>query len=88
MFRGRAAATEMSSGWSAALLDTVDGRLAVAGDQADFVAEAEPVGGGGEDEAAVVVGGAFVSGGGLVADHRRPRLPARRAPTTSPASHS
>src|SRR5262249_20614413 len=43
----------------------VDGPVAVAGDQADLVAEPEPVGGGGGGEAAVLVGGA------LVADERR-----------------
>src|SRR5713101_1727171 len=49
----------------------VDGRVAVAGDQADLVAEPEPVGGGGDGEAAVLVGGALVGRGGLVADERR-----------------
>src|SRR6266436_4450149 len=49
----------------------VDGGVAMAGDQADFVAEPEPVGGGRDGEAAVLVGGALVGGGGLVADERR-----------------
>src|SRR5437868_15179148 len=42
----------------------VDGRVAVAGDEADLVAEAEAVGGAGDAEAAVLVGGALVGGGG------------------------
>jgi hypothetical protein len=49
----------------------VDGGFAVAGDEADLVAEAEAVGGARDAEAAVLVGGALVGGGGLVADERR-----------------
>jgi hypothetical protein len=49
----------------------VDGRVAVAGDEADLVAEPEAVGGARDAEAAVLVGGALVGGGGLVADERR-----------------
>jgi len=51
----------------------VDGRVAVAGDQPDLVAEREPVGGGGDREAAMLVGGALVGGGGFVADERPAR---------------
>jgi hypothetical protein len=50
----------------------VDGWVAMAGDEADLVAEAEAVGGAGDAEAAVLVGGALVGGGGLVPDERRP----------------
>src|SRR5437667_3486146 len=46
----------------------IDGRVAVAGDEAHFVADVEPVGGGRDGEAAVLVGGALVGGGGLVAN--------------------
>ena len=49
----------------------VDGRVAMAGDEADLVAEPKPVGGGRDGEAAVLVGGALVGRGGLVADQRR-----------------
>src|ERR1700736_6386870 len=49
----------------------VDGRVAVAGDEADLVAEPEAVGGACDAEAAALVAGAFVGGGGLVADERR-----------------
>src|SRR5262249_10060197 len=49
----------------------VDGRVAVAGDEADLVAEREAVGGGRDREAAVLVGGALVGGGRFVADQRR-----------------
>src|SRR3984893_4191033 len=48
----------------------VDGRVAVAGDQADLVAEPKAVGGGRDGEAAVLVGGALVGRGGLVANER------------------
>jgi hypothetical protein len=44
------------------------------GDQADFVAEPEPVGGGRDGEAAVLVRRALVGGGGLVGDERRARI--------------
>jgi hypothetical protein len=50
----------------------VDGRVAMAGDEADLVADAEAVGGVGYAETAVLVGGALVGGGGLVADERGP----------------
>src|ERR1700737_3817359 len=56
----------------------VDGRVAMAGDQADLVAEPEAVGGGRDGEAAVLVGGALVGGGGLVADERRARVESER----------
>jgi hypothetical protein len=46
----------------------------MAGDEADLVADLEPVGGAGDAEAAVLVGGALVGGGGLVADERRASL--------------
>jgi hypothetical protein len=49
----------------------VDGRVAMAGDEADLVADLEPVGGARDAEPAVLVGGALVGGGGLVADDRR-----------------
>jgi hypothetical protein len=49
----------------------VDGRVAVAGDPAQLVAEPEPVGGGRDGEAAVLAGGALVGRGGFVADERR-----------------
>jgi hypothetical protein len=42
----------------------VDGRVAMAGEDADLVAHAEAVGGARDAEAAVLVGGALVSGGG------------------------
>jgi hypothetical protein len=56
----------------------VDGRVAVAGDQADLVAEPEPVGGGRDGDASVLVRGALVGRGGLVADERRARIEGRR----------
>src|ERR1700730_17061519 len=46
----------------------VDGRVALAADEPDLVAESEAVGGARDAEAAVLVGGALVGGGGLVAD--------------------
>ena len=49
----------------------VDGRVAMAGDEADLVADLEAVGGARDAEAAVLVGGALVGGGGLVADEGR-----------------
>src|SRR5947209_19267302 len=51
---------------------------AMAGDEADFVAEAEAVGGARDAEAAVLVGGALVGGGGLVADNGRARVEGER----------
>src|SRR5215471_13147010 len=56
----------------------VDGRIAVAGDQPDLVAEPEPVGGGRDREPAVLVGGALIGCGGLVADERRARVESQR----------
>jgi len=56
----------------------VDGRVAVAGDEADLVAEPEPVGSGRDGEAAVLVGGALVGRGRLVADERRARIECQR----------
>src|SRR5271166_2530684 len=56
----------------------VDGRVAVAGDQPDLVAEPEPVGGGGDGKPSMLVGGALVGRGGLVADERRPRIEGER----------
>src|SRR6266446_9022484 len=56
----------------------VDGRVAMAGDQADLVAEPEPVGHGRNGEPAVLVGGALVGCGGLVADERRARIEGER----------
>jgi len=56
----------------------VDGRVAMAGDQADLVAEPEPVGGRRDGEPAVLVRGALVGRGGLVADDRRPRIEGER----------
>src|SRR5207249_7666114 len=56
----------------------VHGRVAVAGDQAELVAEREAVSGGGDRKAAVLVGGALVGGGGLVADERRARVEGER----------
>src|SRR5438270_4532043 len=56
----------------------VDGRVAMAGDEADLVAEAEAVGGARDAEAAVLVGGALVGGGGLVANERRTRVEGER----------
>jgi hypothetical protein len=44
----------------------VDGRVAMAGREADLVADLRPVGGTRDDEAAVLVGGALVGGGGFV----------------------
>jgi hypothetical protein len=43
----------------------VDGRVAMAGHEADLVADPETVGGARNAEAAVLVGGALVGGGGL-----------------------
>jgi hypothetical protein len=51
----------------------VDGRVAMAGHEADLVADPETVGGARNAEAAVL-GGALVGGGGLVADERRARV--------------
>src|SRR5690242_5541120 len=56
----------------------VHGRVAVAGDEADLVAEAEAVGGACDAEAAVFVGGALVGGGGFVADEGRARVEGER----------
>src|SRR5207248_8551379 len=56
----------------------VDRRVAMAGDEADLVAEAEAVGGAGDAEAAVLVGGALVGGGGFVAHQRRARVEGER----------
>src|SRR6266851_1119912 len=56
----------------------VDGGVAVAGDQADLVAEREAVGGGGDGEPAVFVGGALVGRGGLVANDGRARIEGQR----------
>src|SRR5436190_17077444 len=56
----------------------VDGRVAMAGDQAELVAEPEAVGGGRDGEAAVFVGGALVGGGGLVTNQRRTRVEGER----------
>jgi hypothetical protein len=57
----------------------VDGRVAMAGDEADLVADLEAVGGARDAEAAVLVGGALVGGGGLVADERRTRAEGERS---------
>jgi hypothetical protein len=56
----------------------VDGGVAMVGDQADLVAEREPVGGGRDGEPAVLVGGALVGRGGLIADKRRARIEGER----------
>ena len=56
----------------------VDGRVAVAGDQTELVAEREAVGGGCDGEAAVLVEVAVVGGGGLVADKRRTGIEGER----------
>src|ERR1700730_7956031 len=56
----------------------VDGRVAVAGDEADLVADLETVGGPRDAEAAVLVGGALVGRGGLVADGGGPRVEGER----------
>ena len=56
----------------------VDGRVAMAGDEADLVAELEAVGGARDAEPAVLVGGALVGGGGLVAYQRRARVEGER----------
>jgi hypothetical protein len=42
----------------------VDGRVAMAGDEADLVADVGPVGGARDAEPAVLVGGALAGGGG------------------------
>jgi hypothetical protein len=68
----------MPSGWSAALLDTVDGRVAVAGDQAHLVADPQPVGVARDAEAAVLVRGALIGRRGLVADERRSGIESER----------
>ena len=49
----------------------IDGRVAVAGDQSDLVAEPEPIGGGRDGEPAVLVRGALIGRRGLVANQRR-----------------
>src|ERR1700730_2347096 len=67
----------------------VDGRVAMAGDQADLVAERaaaaggerEPGGGDRDGEAAVLVGGALVGRGGLITDQRRARVEGERLET-------
>ena len=46
----------------------VDVRVAMAGDQADLVAEPEPVGGGRDGEAAALVGGALAAVIGVYED--------------------
>ena len=56
----------------------VDGRVAMARDQADLVADVEPVGGGRDGEAAVLVGDALVGRGGLVGDERRVGIEGQR----------
>ena len=56
----------------------VDGRVAMAGHEADLVAEPEAIGGAGDAPAAVLVGGALVGGGGLVADEGRARVEGER----------
>jgi len=56
----------------------VDGRVAMAGDQADLVAEPEAVGGARDREPPVLVAGAFVGCGGLVADGGRARIEGER----------
>jgi hypothetical protein len=55
----------------------------VAGDEADLVADLQPVGGARDVEPAVLVGGALVGGGGLVPDERRPQS---KASAFKPAS--
>ena len=55
----------------------VDGRVAMAGDQPDLVAEPQPVGGGRNGEPSVLVGSALVGRGGLVADQWRARIEGR-----------
>jgi hypothetical protein len=62
--------------------------VAVARDQPDLVAEAEPVGGGGDGEPAVLVGGALIGGGGLVADERRTRIEGERLQPASTMARS
>jgi len=52
----------------------IDGRVAMAGDQPDLVAEPEPIGGGRNGEPSMLVGAALVGRGGLVADERWPRI--------------
>src|SRR5262249_31821439 len=56
----------------------IDGRVAVAGDEAQLVADIEPVGGARNAEPAVLVGGALVGGGRLVADERRAGIEGER----------
>jgi hypothetical protein len=53
-------------------------QVAVAGDQADLIAEPEPVGGGRNREPAVLVAGALIGRGGLVTYQRRPRVERQR----------
>jgi hypothetical protein len=55
----------------------------VAGDEADLVADLQPVGGARDVEPAVLVGGALVGGGGLVPDEGRPQS---KASAFKPAS--
>src|SRR6516162_4422589 len=49
----------------------IDGRVAMAGDQADLVAEPKPVGGRRNREPAVLVGGSLIGRRGLVTNQRR-----------------
>ena len=56
----------------------VDGRVAVAGDQPDLIAEPEPIGDGRDGEPAVLVRRALVGRGRLVAEQRRPRIEGQR----------
>jgi len=55
----------------------VDGRVAMAGHQAELVADVKPVGGAGDGEAPVLVGSALVGGGGFVPDTGRAESKAR-----------
>ena len=56
----------------------VDGRVAMAGDEADLVADLETVGGARDAEPSVLVGGALGGGGGFVADERGTRVEGER----------
>ena len=56
----------------------IDGRVAVAGDEAHLVADVEPVRRARNTEPAVLVGGALVGGSGLVADERRAGIEGER----------
>jgi hypothetical protein len=56
----------------------VDGRVAMAGDEADLVADLEAVGRARNAEPSVLVGGALVGGGGLVPHQRRARVEGER----------